>query len=270
LDGIKSGKDKVRQFVAMPLGQGFTVEGQLTGKEEIGGVQFEIFPIKPEFFRYDLLQDSGIVSAGMVSGDGSSTFSRLDSTPMKVGGTVCAVYSQSSPAMSRYEQRVTLVNYDVQKESTLHCVLRLRGGGGDNPRDMGVAAGGQIDQKIYNDTYGANTWDTKRGVRCFLHLLNSAEFKKVTDEDPPECPISARSYTDAGLPWFKVYDEHKADVPASQELASVKSIKQMEGAAAPKPPGGLGQSDKGSKDDDVVVAPNQVVGLKKPLKDGNW
>lgn len=31
------------QFVAMPLGEGYTVEEQLTGKAEIGGLQFDIF-----------------------------------------------------------------------------------------------------------------------------------------------------------------------------------------------------------------------------------
>ena len=33
LDGINAGKGYIRQFVAMPLGMGYTVEGQLTGKE---------------------------------------------------------------------------------------------------------------------------------------------------------------------------------------------------------------------------------------------
>ena len=33
LDGINSGKGFIRQFVAMPLGMGYTVEGQLTGEE---------------------------------------------------------------------------------------------------------------------------------------------------------------------------------------------------------------------------------------------
>lgn len=42
LDGINAGKDFIRQFVAMPLGQGYTVEGQLTGKEEWGGIQIRV------------------------------------------------------------------------------------------------------------------------------------------------------------------------------------------------------------------------------------
>ena len=47
LDGIASGKGTIRQFVAMPLGLGYTVEAQVTGKEEHGGVQLQAYPAKP-------------------------------------------------------------------------------------------------------------------------------------------------------------------------------------------------------------------------------
>lgn len=39
LDGINAGKGFIRQFVAVPLGLGATVEAQVTGSEGIGGVQ---------------------------------------------------------------------------------------------------------------------------------------------------------------------------------------------------------------------------------------
>ena len=44
LDGIASHDGRVRQFVAMPLGSGYSVEAQVTGKEVTGGLQFEITP----------------------------------------------------------------------------------------------------------------------------------------------------------------------------------------------------------------------------------
>lgn len=50
LDGINSGDGYICQFVAMPLGQGYTVEGQLTGKEEFGGIQVVAFEPKPGKF----------------------------------------------------------------------------------------------------------------------------------------------------------------------------------------------------------------------------
>ena len=50
LDGINAGNGLVRQFVAMPLGMGYTVEAQLTGKEEFGGIQIIAYDPKPGRF----------------------------------------------------------------------------------------------------------------------------------------------------------------------------------------------------------------------------
>jgi len=50
LDGINAGKETIRQFVAMPLGSGTTVEAQLTGREEVGGIQIRVFEPKPGRF----------------------------------------------------------------------------------------------------------------------------------------------------------------------------------------------------------------------------
>lgn len=44
LDGIASSGGTVKQFVAMPLGSGYSVELQLTGAEVIGGLQIEVIP----------------------------------------------------------------------------------------------------------------------------------------------------------------------------------------------------------------------------------
>ena len=47
LDGIASGKGTIRQFVAMPLGLGYTVEAQVTGEEKHGGIQLQCYAPKP-------------------------------------------------------------------------------------------------------------------------------------------------------------------------------------------------------------------------------
>ena len=50
LDGINAGDGFIKQFVAMPLGMGYTVEGQLTGEERFGGIQIMAFEPKPGRF----------------------------------------------------------------------------------------------------------------------------------------------------------------------------------------------------------------------------
>ena len=46
LDGYCVEKGVIRQFVAMPLGQGYSAEEQLTGEAEFGGIQIQVFPMK--------------------------------------------------------------------------------------------------------------------------------------------------------------------------------------------------------------------------------
>jgi hypothetical protein len=50
LDGIAVKRGVIRQFVAMPLGLGYTVEGQVTGEETVGGLQLKVFEAKPGRF----------------------------------------------------------------------------------------------------------------------------------------------------------------------------------------------------------------------------
>jgi hypothetical protein len=60
LDGIAVGKGTVGQFVAMPIGSGYSVEKQITGKEDVGGLQLEITPSSANllFTRYPALSSS--------------------------------------------------------------------------------------------------------------------------------------------------------------------------------------------------------------------
>lgn len=48
LDGFAGGKAVTLQFVAMPLGNGHTVEEQITGDAEYGGLQLQVFPLRRE------------------------------------------------------------------------------------------------------------------------------------------------------------------------------------------------------------------------------
>ncbi len=46
LDGFCTGSGVVRQFVAMPLGSGYTVEEQVTRTAAVGGIQIAVMPLK--------------------------------------------------------------------------------------------------------------------------------------------------------------------------------------------------------------------------------
>ena len=51
LDGFCVTKGTIRQFVAMPLGRGYTAEELITGEGEFGGVQVVVYPMKREAFE---------------------------------------------------------------------------------------------------------------------------------------------------------------------------------------------------------------------------
>ena len=51
LDGYCVEEGVIRQFVAMPLGEGYTVEEQLSGAAVHGGFQFLAYPMKAERYR---------------------------------------------------------------------------------------------------------------------------------------------------------------------------------------------------------------------------
>jgi len=58
LDGFAVEEGVIRQFVAMPLGAGYSIEEQLSGKAEFGGIQLQAIPMKAQsFFEKELLPE---------------------------------------------------------------------------------------------------------------------------------------------------------------------------------------------------------------------
>ncbi len=51
LDGFCVSKGVIRQFVAMPLGAGYSAEEQITGDAQHGGLQIEVYPMKADAFE---------------------------------------------------------------------------------------------------------------------------------------------------------------------------------------------------------------------------
>lgn len=210
LDGFNTGEGSIRQFVAMPLGMGYTVEGQVTGKEEHGGLQIIVYEPKPGRFP------------------------------------------EKPPPMREERER----GIGAIPPPAPAAAAPAKGAA------MGLAAGGKITQKIYPDPHGLDTWDEGNYGRVFIHIVNSVMWTEITGEPPPATPVSAQSYTQAGYPWFKLYDEGAGDVAASSVLQGVKSVAQMDAQH-----GFVGVDDN----DPVSISPGQVKGLpKNVVPDGDW
>jgi hypothetical protein len=59
LDGIATSAGEVRQFVAVPMGRGFSIEAQVTQQEKYGGIQIEVMKRKKKYREFNLLANDG-------------------------------------------------------------------------------------------------------------------------------------------------------------------------------------------------------------------
>ncbi|KAI8946543.1 hypothetical protein F4801DRAFT_564098 [Xylaria longipes] len=246
IDGFAVSPGMVRQFVAVPLGMGYTVEAQLTGQEVVGGLQFEITPSLPKK-RIIHPQPEKRVIGPRLSHASSSNFSpsnfsievktltgkniRIQSFPSETINDVKEAI-QDAEGIPPNQQRLlfnggsledgrTLSDYRIKNNAVLHMVLRLRGGGWYGP--MGVAAGGKIDQVIYKDDNDPSIWATTT-ITIPVHILTPAMFRDVTGKRAPRCPISAATYAEAGLPFFDLPEKPSG---ISGAFGGVKSVNEI-------------------------------------------
>ena len=90
---------------------------------------------------------------------------------------------------------------------------------------MGLAAGGKLIQDLVVDR---NIWNTSRTRLINLHIFSPASFEAVTHIVPPETPVTARAYADAGPPFYVVEEYAENRLNGSDTLDAVKSVSRMD------------------------------------------
>ena len=93
---------------------------------------------------------------------------------------------------------------------------------------MGLAAGGKLIQDLVVDRNTSCIWNTSRTRLINVHIFSPASFEEVTHIVPPETPITARAYADAGLPFYVVEEDAENRLDGSDTLDAVKSVSQMD------------------------------------------
>ena len=115
--------------------------------------------------------------------------------------------------------------------ATLHLVLRLTGGGSSYlPEQHGLGAGGKIVQKIVRDRLPADAYDYENGVRVHITILSPDAFSRLTGYPQLSSPVSMKTYVEAGIPWFKLYDEGiptANNVSSTHALGNVRSVQSL-------------------------------------------
>lgn len=196
LDGINSGSGTIRQFVAVPLGLGATVEGQVSGEEVWGGVQLQVFELGEE--ALDAWQ--------------AEQRRRQSARPAAFGG-----YGGAPGAMP-------MAAPAAAPPPAPGGAARPARSAGRSPVSMGLGAGGRMRQEVYRDDRKPSDWREKPSGRVFVHLTTVPEWRRITGEAAPASPVNRAAYTAAGLPWFDYYDADAEDLAAPDALTQVKPV----------------------------------------------
>ncbi|MET8570857.1 hypothetical protein [Streptomyces sp. NPDC004783] len=192
LDGINSGTGTVRQFVAVPLGMGATVEGQVTGEEVWGGVQLQAFTLNDgELARW------------------REEERRRAEAPRPRGAGPHAAFGAAMPPAAPAAPGAAPAGAAGRQRSA---------------PAMGLGVGGSMRQEVYRDERPLTDWAERPAGRVFVHLVTPPEWRRITGEAPPPSPVDRAAYTRAGLPWFDYYDQDAEDLAPTGTLQDVKPV----------------------------------------------
>lgn len=221
IDGWKAEDGKVYQFVAAEMGSGETVEGQITGEETIGGLQFILYNPLPGQNLINETRPHEYISGGSWGSDD------YDEHPVSYGKLMCSSNALNlTHTLSHYKN----VSYGKLMCSSHAPQLRARSGASvmyaaqRSMQAMGLGRGGEISQKIYPDPHGIGVWNPEPRAVSRLYLVSSADFKQITGHAAPPTPVTYEKYQQLGLPWFDLYDEKLEDTSGSSVFEKLKPV----------------------------------------------
>ncbi|CEF76426.1 hypothetical protein FGSG_08156 [Fusarium graminearum PH-1] len=229
LDGIAFGQGNVRQFVAMPAGKGHSVESQITGEEVTGGIQFNISRL--DIMPRDIKKEDEITLMVQSLNRG---YISLKASQADTVAEFKARFEAKEKVPADLLHHETLAEYHLPNHGLIQTATRLRGGAVGNSAEMHMAAGGRITQGIV--ALQKLRYSKTVPVTFNVQVLNSASFERVTGKKPPQSPITAKWYADAGYPFFSIYEE---PTTICGDFTGVKSIAEIDGTTEESMPVGM-------------------------------
>lgn len=323
LDGINSGDGTVKQFVAMPLGQGYTIESQITDEEKYGGFQLVVYePVDGRFKEPEPSISQKINFLNRISRADFETMLKsinklqkaiIDSIRNEETAADAAIktglskkevvefynnFIKSFMAVVAANTKRHFYNdkdYQVILARNFMILMRLNLREDIDPvsvaspikpdkadtdaidsdsilysspapsgtalfsspapdhrlfsspaperpcqevKERGIAAGGKIKQQIFQDTYGAESWDLNQRRLLKIHMVNSIAYQSITGQEPPPSPITTEKYQESRIPWFSHYDENTQSLKGASafgKLIGIEAIDKRRGIADARP-----------------------------------
>lgn len=122
LDGYCVEKGLIRQFVAMPLGAGYTAEEQITGRADHGGLQISAFPLRGEVWERMLSKWRSRPSEGTRYG-GALTRGRAPAPAAAAGSMEMGLAPGGRMRQSIYTDTRPLEDWDTRASS--RCFVHI-------------------------------------------------------------------------------------------------------------------------------------------------
>ncbi|KAI3572850.1 hypothetical protein IWW34DRAFT_707841 [Fusarium oxysporum f. sp. albedinis] len=264
LDGFLAAPDRgrsvVQQFVAMPTGEGYTVECQITGEEVVNGIQLIVAP--PFAGRGKFVLDLGAGGTELAGQEKSPTsLGFKPGTQLLMSGEEIESHYKKKHAnfeddgflvprqsFSRYYEYKDLYNKfkiwgSALADSGAALTVRLNGTGaggsvrdghhGEEPRpnpilptwEMGLAPGNKTYQDVYADA-DVNQWDWKKSQLLNVQFLNAVAFESFTGISPPTPPFSFAAYVDAGIPFYHIMP--KSGILRAETALQMETVSQID------------------------------------------
>ena len=191
LDGINAGKGYIRQFVAMPLGMGYTVEAQVTGEETFGGIQIIVYEPKPGRFPDQPPDVAYRVSDGVL-------YAAAPSIPMPKAGAEMGLAAGGRMKQKIYPDPHGIDTWDPENHGRIyvHIVnsLMYRELTGKEPPPTPVTAKTYAQYglpwfDLYDDKLeDISAPDVLKNVRSVKEKDEEKGFKSQQDDEPVEIP----------------------------------------------------------------------------------
>lgn len=168
-------------------------------------------------------------AAMMLSGAPMSNYLPSPSALFSVNSPSCAPAPRAAPnPLLRARTRNHHQAYDASPALERQPTTELFGA--PAVKEMGLAAGGLIQQVIAPDRYRASMWDVEASIMLNVQILDSESFCQVTGLPPPPTPVDAQTYAQHGYPFFEVWGEEKTGI--SGDFGEVKSAAQIDAERA--------------------------------------
>jgi hypothetical protein len=117
----------------------------------------------------------------------------------------------------------------------------------ERPTSLGIGAGGSIVQHIERDqNENPRIWDVASSKVLNVQILDAASFRLVTGLPPPPTPVSAETYAEHGLPFYRMWRDEAKEAGVAGRWADPMGVAAVENLKAKSGGGGIGSAWTGT------------------------